>query len=208
MRLTTRVSQPTAEIITIEDLEAWIPIPSGSDTSILDMLIPQVREEVEDHLGRCLITSSWKLTLDPEDISGVRELLLPRPPLVSVTSIKTYDEDDVETTLAAATYYRVQAGDLARVMLREDADWPTSLRNMGCVEIAFSAGYGTAAADIPGALRTAMREMATFYYRNRGEGVVFNRFVSPAESSVRSTPPQIRRILERLNRWRVPESWR
>ncbi len=208
MRLLTRVSQPSAEVVTIEDLEAWIPIPSGSDTAICDALTSQVREELEDHLGRCLVTSSWKLTLDEEDLEDVDEIFLPRPPLISVTSITFYDDTDVASTLSATTDYRVQAGDLSRVKLREDASWPSDPRNLGCLEIAYSAGYGTTAASVPGAIRTAMKEMATFYYRNRGEGVVFNRFVSPAESSVRSTPPQIRRILERLNRWRIVEGSR
>jgi uncharacterized phiE125 gp8 family phage protein len=207
MKVLTRVTQPDVEPVEIEDVEAWIPVTEGSDDGVLTALIARAREELEDHLGRCFVESEWQLTLDADDLTDLREIRLPRPPLISIDSVTFYDIDGTSTTIDSSTYYWTQTGEIGRLRLKHDEDWPSNPREVSALVIAFTSGYGDTASDIPGAIKTGVLELCTFWYRNRGEGVVFNRFVSPAEASVRSTPPQVKRVLERLSRWRVMEAW-
>ena len=45
-----------------------------------------------------------------------RYISLPRPPLVSVTHLKTFDEDNTETTFASSKYHIDSARNPARIV--------------------------------------------------------------------------------------------
>ena len=175
-------SAPT-EPVTLIELKAHLRITDAAEDAYLTALISTARIMVEMLTRRTIPSTTLKLFLDfwPHEsqpwFDGVREgpvygerresVEIPRPPLISVQSIKTYAQDDTAATMAA-DLYRVSNNDpdqCGRVVLRNTSTWPAALRYTDAVEIAFTAGYST----IPGPLKQAIMMMAGHMYGNRGE---------------------------------------
>jgi hypothetical protein len=66
---------------------------------------------------------------------------LPRPPLVSVTSIKYLDADHVEQTFPSTDYWVSGVGRTGRITLKSGSVWPTVGAYSDAVVIRFVAGY-------------------------------------------------------------------
>jgi hypothetical protein len=100
-------------------------------------------------------------------------LKLPRPPLISVSSVKYYDDDEVQQTLSTSLYlvdtpWRAPG----TVELAEDQDWPTDLSSRRMpVTIRFICGYGlstdTPAGSVPPVVKQAIRLVIGWMYKNR-----------------------------------------
>jgi hypothetical protein len=69
--------------------------------------------------------------------------VLPRPPLVSVTSLKYLDSDGTETTYDAANYIVSGVGREGRITLKSTATWPTVGDYPEPLRIRYVAGYVT-----------------------------------------------------------------
>lgn len=95
---------------------------------------------------------------------------LPMPPLVSVTSVKAYDDNDVATTMLASTYVvdaasRKQPG---RVAVKRGNTWPAViLRVVNGVEIVFVAGYADGL--VPEEIRQAILLVGGKLFADRGD---------------------------------------
>ena len=150
-----RTTDATVEPVTITDCKQQIGISTsvtGHDPK-LKRLLKSARQRVERYTGRALLSQSWKLTLDnfPRvDHSGKQVFYLPRPPLISVTSLKYYDDDGVQQTLTDVTDYHVCLQSRpGRIEPAYNTVWP-SVRNIAeGVEVIYVAGYGTEASDVP-----------------------------------------------------------
>lgn len=134
---------------------------------ITDYYMPAAVEWVERYTGRALITQTWTYTLDaPPDSAAA--ILLPRVPLIGVSSIVSYNASDVLATMSPVTDYDVDtASEPGRVVLRSGIGWPTDLRTYGSVVVTYTAGYGDTAEDVPPLLQLAVLHLATYWYDHR-----------------------------------------
>ncbi len=148
---------PTGEPLSLAETQAYLKTSDPAETAWITSAIQAVRESCEAFTRRTLMTQTWVLWLDAfkPDSAHLKELELPRPPLQSITHVKTYSANDVATTLDAARYLVDSASQPGRLILREGQSWPSALRIARSVEIEFVAGYGTAV-DVPSALRQGM----------------------------------------------------
>ncbi len=141
----------------------------------------------EKFTGRALISQTWTLFRDawpyqsaPGAISegwsegpstnliiGARELRLPRPPLQSITHIKTYDDSDVATTYAASSYFVDSASVPGRIVIRDGSAAPAPTRTANGLEIRFVAGHGDNAGDVPEELRTGILQLVAHLFEHR-----------------------------------------
>jgi len=176
---------PTSEPITRVEAKSFLRVDISDDDTLIDNLIQAAREFCEEYTGRTLINTTYKLSLDGfvEDNVPIKEGLyqapymnfykryipLARPPLASVTSVKTFTDDDTESTFASSKYYVDTQRNPGRVVLRDGETWPTSLRVANAIEIVYVAGYGSAASSVPSALKVGIREHVTYLYEHRGE---------------------------------------
>ena len=176
---------PTSEPITRDEAKSFLRVDISDDDTLIDNLIQSAREFCEEYTGRTLINTTYKLSLDGfvEDDIPIKEGLyqapymnfykryipLARPPLSSVTHVKTFTDDDTESTFASSKYYVDTQRNPGRVVLRDGETWPTSLRVANAVEITYVAGYGAAASSVPSALKVGIREHVTYLYEHRGE---------------------------------------
>lgn len=164
----TVTSAPSVEPITTAEAKEWLRIDT-SDTSqdvVLALLIKGVREKVEGHLRRSLITRTYSWEAGYDDVFG-GQIELPRPPVQSVTSLTTYDDvNDAETsTLVASTNY--QLVEKSYIVDRADG-WDVNRVNRAAT-VVYVAGYGDAATDIPQDIKMAMLEMLALRFERRGD---------------------------------------
>ena len=154
----TLVTPPVGDPVSVESFKRHSRIPSNDDT-LLPMRITAARQWVERYTGRALLNQTWRLSLDaPPECS--QPILLPVVPLVSVTSITSYDYLHAATVLVSTNYYVDTARAPARVYLNSGSAWPTNLRSWGGLVIDYVAGYGAAPDDVPAPLLQAIYLLA------------------------------------------------
>jgi len=178
---------PAVEPVTVSEAKAYLRVDSTADDTLIGQMITAARELVEQHLRRKLITQTLRLTFDrfPQVErrghetwwNGVRQgaisdlysdaqaLVLPCPPLQSVTSLVTYDDTGASATFPAGNYTVDTAG--GRVCLNNSAQWPYSLRAQRAVEVTYVAGYGANAAAVPQAIIIGVQQVIAALYNGR-----------------------------------------
>lgn len=161
---TRRTTAPTVEPVTAEELVEYLRTPSGAeDLRTLTRLEKTAREWVEKVTHRSLLSQQWEMVFDGEPL-GI-EIELRRAPLISVQSVKSYSTGDVETVFDSSLYTVDVPG--SRIWLKEGGSWPTDLRDFRSLVIAYTAGYGAAALNVPEEIRHAIMMLAGFLYENR-----------------------------------------
>ena len=147
---------PTVEPIHLTEAKLHLRTVTGDtseDSLLIGPLVTSAREYCENVTGRALAAQTIKAY--PDDW-GLWQL--PRTPIVSVTSIKYYDEDNTEYTLTAADY-QLDTVDGLVLILEEPS---TALRELNPIVIEYTAG-----ADCPKAVRQAMLLLIGHWYQNR-----------------------------------------
>lgn len=157
---------PSTEPVTISDLQAneflkSLDLTDAVNIALINAFITTARQLAEKYLNRAIISQTWKASFDC--FPCVVDFRLGN--LVSVSSVKTVNEDSTETTQAAGSYsYTV--GDGARLWLRDNYSWNTTTRALDVLRIAFLCGWANAAA-VPQAIRTAIMITVAYLWTNR-----------------------------------------
>jgi len=173
-----------SEPVSVAELMKHSRIDFSEDAGYLAGLIAASRQWVEQYTGRQLINASWTLTLDgfPDACFD-----LPRPPLVSVTSVKHYDAARVQQTVAVATYnvlaFTGPEAPPGKLELATGYAWPSVYAGDGAVQVEFVAGYGATAATVPAQSKHAILLHAGELYERR-EQVVVGTSTTPAAITV------------------------
>ncbi len=177
--------QPKGQPISLANAKAYLRVTNNLEDELIDSLIGQAANYVELYLRRSLITRTLKLTLDSLPLKstssqwwdGVQQgaigqlseaassIILPYPPIATVTSITCYSSADVSSVLDTSNYYLDTSG--ARICLKQGGLWPVDLRAKQAMEIIYTAGYGAVPSDIPQGIQGAVRAMVSHLYQNR-----------------------------------------
>jgi len=176
---------PATEPLTVDEAKSYLKVTDTAEDAWVAGAIQAVRERCEAFCRRALITQTWVWWLDAfpracvsDFLSGVyelpvthfdapgRELNIPRPPLQSVTHLKTYGADDSAAVFDSAKYLVDTASEPGRIVLRQNQAWPTGLRTARGIEVEYVAGYGQAA-DVPQALRQGMLLWVRLLYADK-----------------------------------------
>jgi uncharacterized phiE125 gp8 family phage protein len=179
------VTTPAAEPVSLADAKAHLRLDTDDEAGLLSLLIAGAREVAETVTERALVTQTWRMSLDSwcerdgwrervepclapvaGRVSGRIAVELPKPPLVSVGSVTTYDEAGVGTLWEPAAYFVDRTGAPGRIVRLRGAPWPVPGRAAGGIEIVFTAGYGGPEA-VPAALRQAILLLVAHWFENR-----------------------------------------
>ena len=158
-------TKPAVEPITTTEVKNWGKIETSAEDSIIENLITAIRQMAESWLGRALIEQTITSTLDfwPGII-----VKLPRPPLISITSISTIDEEDNETTYSTDNYFARIDIEPGQAVIKNGSSPPINAnRYYGGFKIIHVNGYGDEAADVPQDLKQGLIEWVLFALENR-----------------------------------------
>ena len=171
-------SGPAVEPVTLAEAKAHLRVDGTAEDTLIASLILTSRLHVEAAAGLALVTQSWSWYLDawpviPEAkpqarLSGTgRALEFPLRPIQSIAAVRLYDESGAATTLEPSSYLLDGAGLHPRLVRLGAPVWPKPGRIANGIEIAFSAGYGNAAADVPAPIRQAILLLVAHWHEHR-----------------------------------------
>lgn len=203
--LTAAVNLP----LTLGEIKSSLSIGDDDDTQDANLLGTQraCTTAVERYLRRTLITTTWTLFMDRfpgqplpwwdgvrqgadtelSDLTGIIDI--PKPPLLTITSIKAHKQDGTSTTVTSSDYLVDVGSEPGRVALKATKSWPTdTLRAINAVEVEFTAGYGPTGSDVPAPIREALLLCIGDTHANRDGSLA--KFEKVGESSVSKFSPE------------------
>jgi uncharacterized phiE125 gp8 family phage protein len=163
------ITPPAVEPVTLDEAKAHLKVDTTDDDALIARSIAAARARAEWHTGRAFVTQSWILWLDEWPLRGA--VGIPLPPLIQVASVTTYGRDDAASAVDPANYQVDAVSQPGRLVLKDTVVPPiANLRSVNAIAIAFDAGYGAAAGDVPAPLREAVLEIVAELYVHRGDG--------------------------------------
>ena len=157
---------PAAEPVSLAQAKLHLRVDSDDDDELISRLIVSGRKQTEAAAGVAMIAQGWSVFLDRWPGPQVK---LPLHPVMAVEDVWVYGEDDVAAQVDAAHYFLDGVSRPARLVLRSGRLWPVPGRRSNGVEIAFTAGFGTDAEDVPEPLRDAILRLVAHCYEHRGD---------------------------------------
>ncbi len=174
MKSSILLTPPVFEPVTLDELKAHARIEESSDDELLTSLLKAARQWAEAFTRRAFIAQTWALYVSGR-LYG-RKLVLPKGPLISVSKVQFFDEEDNATDWDETNYYVNTACVPGEIVLRFDAAWPEGARGANGVIVEYLAGYGETAADVPEGLKLAIKQLALHWYENRGEAATSSSY--------------------------------
>lgn len=174
MRLSLKTAPAARALDWFSEVKGHLRLDSDDEAARVDsILIPAAEQWAESATGRQLITATWTLSFEafPQDGGPI---VLPKPPLQSVTSVKYYDDAGVQQTWAAAANYTVIAPAGPKcgpgmIVPKVGISYPYAYGFPYEVEIEFIAGYGASSASVPGLLKAGMLLLVAEQFERREE---------------------------------------
>lgn len=155
---------PAAEPISLAEAKAHLRVDAADEDALIGSLISAARLLIERTMGLALITQGWSYYLDHWPQSCC--ITLPLAPVQAVSAITLYDADDAPTVLDAGSYAVDVVSEPARLVLQEAVPSVTT-RAFNGFEVAFTAGFGDAADDVPAPIRHAVTLLVAHWFERR-----------------------------------------
>lgn len=183
------VVAPTFYPVTVDELRVRLGFPLAERDDELQDAIAAATEDVEARTGMALTQRTYRAFMDAWPTAGLGCVLeavtLPWRPTVSLTHVKTYDDDAVATTFDPEEYFLDTTGRDGRIALRRGCSWPTDLRPVNGIEIEWVAGFADTAA-IPARAKSAIVLLARQMFD---------------EDPAKVEPPAVMNLLRTLRSW-------
>lgn len=165
------VAAPAGDVLSLDAAKAHLNYQAGDRDDDIRACVSDAVAQVDgpDGVGLCLLTQTWRLSLDCWPRRG--GIVIPLRPVQSIEAITYVDPDDVQQTLAPDQY----ACDLdhapATIVPAWNVHyWPSLKRAPGVVKVEFKAGFGDLATAIPGDIVGAVKLIAGHRFYNRVDG--------------------------------------
>ena len=159
----TETVAPAEEPVTTAEAKLHLRVDHGDEDAYIDTLVATARQQIEAITRRALVNTTFELKLD----AFPTEIRPPRSPLSSVSSITYVDTDGATQTLSVSVYSVDTDTEPGRISLAFEQSWPDIREQNNAVVITFVAGYGSAATDVPAALRETVKLLLAHYYEFR-----------------------------------------
>jgi uncharacterized phiE125 gp8 family phage protein len=174
---------PSVEPISLAEAKAHCRVDADAEDTLIASLILAARLHIERCLDLALISESWSLYLDqwPDG----RHVELPLAPLIGIDAVRLYSPAGSSVTLDPALFVADAASRRPRLARHDGQSWPLPGRAVNGIEIAFTAGYGAAAEDVPMPVRLAIKLLVAHWHEAR-EPVLCGETADPVPASVAS----------------------
>ncbi len=166
------VTAPTVPPLDLDDVKTHLKVDVDDDDELIVSWIQAARGHVETFTHRAVPLQTWDYALDCVPYDGV--IWLPKPPVVSVTSLSYVDTAGVTQTWASSNYRTdlptgPQAG-RGRITTAYAVPWPTVRSVTGALTVRFVCGYAPTA--VPDEIKAAMRLLIGHWYEQREAVIV------------------------------------
>lgn len=158
------VSGPVAEPVDLAFAKAHGVIDHDDADPVLALRLTAAREWVERYLGRACMAQTWEQTVLDGDVTHVGPIFLTPVPVISVTSVTSYNAAGAPTVMSSAGYSLDATSAPARLLLTEGSAWPSGLRTFNSLIVRYVAGYGTDGTNpeaVPATIRQAILLLAS-----------------------------------------------
>lgn len=161
------VTAPVKEPVSLAEIKDHLRVDGTDDDAGLYAYRTAARRMLESMTSRAWISQTWDWKLNAFPGNGA-PLVLPLPPLQSVTSVTYIDEAGASQTWASSNY-TVDTPDDERgsIHTNYNVTRPTTRDVVNAVTVRFVAGYGDDPADVPEPLRVALLMMVGHMYEHR-----------------------------------------
>jgi uncharacterized phiE125 gp8 family phage protein len=160
------ITPPVEEPVTLADAKAHLRVDVTDDDALIARLIAAARHAAEEATGRAFVAQTWRLWLDHWPANW--QIEIPRPPLMGVNSITTYDASGNAAAVDAGSYLVDTVSVPGRIVFKNAVLPPVSLRGANAIAVEFGAGYGAAAA-VPAGIVAGLLAWIAHLYALRGE---------------------------------------
>ena len=159
---------PTIEPVTLAEAKHQCGVAEELDhhDARLNSLIVAATRFVERAMGRQLINATWDLVLDRFP-GGAEPILIPKSPLVSVTSITYLDTDGASQTWSSANYRVLTTKEPGHVALAYQIAYPALRGIESQVTVRFVAGYGATRLTVPEPIKQCILLLVGHWFKNR-----------------------------------------
>ena len=166
----TTITGPAELAVSVDEAKGHSYISGTDDDLMIERMLGTAISLVETLAGAALVTQTlearWVMWPEQE------YLLLPRYPLVSVSSVKYTDSAGTEQTWSSDNYIVDVYSQPGRIWLGYGAGWPSAtLRPGPSIAVRYVAGFG-AADDVPDALKSAVLLYFGDLYEHREQTVL------------------------------------
>ena len=166
----SRTVDPTLEPVTLAEAKTHLRVEhEDEDSYIEDTLIPAASQEAEVFTCRALLNQTYVLKWSS---FGHGPIVLPKPPLSSVTSVQYVDTDGSTQTWSTNDYtVETPSGPFAlhgSIRPNFNTSYPSARVVVDSITITFVAGYGAAATAVPRQLHVGVLMFIEDAYRGRG----------------------------------------
>jgi uncharacterized phiE125 gp8 family phage protein len=158
-------SGPALEPVSLAEAKAHLRIDGTAEDSLIQSLVITSRLHIEAALGLALIRQSWTLFLDRWPRSS--RIIMPLRPISDVDHVRVWDAAGTSQLLDPATFILDGQGLPPRLAAISGQALPEPGRAVNGIEIAFIAGYGPAAADVPSPIRHALLLLVAHWHEHR-----------------------------------------
>ena len=158
---------PAVEPVTLPEAKAHLRVTHADDDIYISTLINAARSTVEHFCDLALLAQSWSVFHDAWPELGVFNL--PLAPVLAITDLLIYGEDDVAAVLDPAHYVLDSAARPCRLVLRQGRNFPPLGRRVNGIEIKLTAGFGAAADSVPTPIKQALLIIIADWYASRGD---------------------------------------
>lgn len=194
-------STAPAALLELATVKNHLRVEHTDDDTLITSLIAVAEQELDGrdgYLKRAIATQTWDWQF--ENFPSCAEIILPFPPLQSVTHVKYYDADNVQQTFSSANYAVYANTYRGYLRLAIDAAWPAVYDRDDAVSIRFVCGYGSPAA-VPAPIKQAAMLLVGQMYTERGD----SDGKTPMTGGQMLANSAARRLLARyrLHQWRA-----
>ena len=165
-----RTADAAAEIMSVAEAKSHLRVDGPDEETYIGTLVGAARQLVEEQTSRATTNQTWVMKLD--QFPACDEIRLPRPPLVSVTSVAYVDGNGSPQTWASSNYVVATGSEPGRIRLAYNVQWPETRDQPEAVTITYVAGYGAAATAVPDPLVHAAKLILGDLYALREGAVV------------------------------------
>jgi uncharacterized phiE125 gp8 family phage protein len=158
---------PLAEPVSLAEAKAHLRVTHNEEDAAIGALIASARRVAEARTGLCFIAQDWTVFRDGWPERGTIEI--PLAPVLSIEELAVFGEDGQKAVIEPAHYLLDAASRPPRLLLRGSRIWPRPGQPVNGIGIRVRAGYGTAPASVPTALRQAVLMLVAHFYAQRGE---------------------------------------